>query len=186
MSERIDQVTAELQKTADDARSTFGSLSKEQLNWKPAEKSWSVAQCFDHLITTHSLYFPLFERLAAGDVKQTSWESYSPLSGFFGRFLVRSLRPKNEKKYKTTAKAQPSTSDIDADIIERYCEHQIQLIGHLRRLPTEIDPAKTIVTSPLAGFVTYSLDDCFTILAVHGPRHFNQAKRAMETAGFPA
>ncbi|HTH38149.1 MAG TPA: DinB family protein, partial [Pyrinomonadaceae bacterium] len=68
MSGRIDQVTAELQKTADDARSTFGSLSVEQLNWKPAEKSWSIAQCFDHLITTHSLYFPLFERMAMGGV----------------------------------------------------------------------------------------------------------------------
>ena len=185
MGERIEQVTAELQKSADDAQSTFGSLSKVQLNWKPSEKSWSIAQCFDHLITTHTLYFPLFEKLANGNVKQTSWENYSPLSGFFGRFLIKSLRPENVKKMKTTAKAYPSASEIDGDIIERYNEHQNQLIEHLRKLPADIDPAKTIVTSPLAGFVTYSLDDCYTILAVHGPRHFNQAKRVMESEGFP-
>jgi hypothetical protein len=59
------------------------------------------------------------------------------------------------------------------------------MIEHLRKLPPDLDPAKTIVTSPLMGLVTYSLDDCYTILAVHGPRHFNQAKRVMETDGFP-
>ena len=185
MKNDVSKVCSDLQQVADDARSTFGSLSVEQLNWKPAEKSWSIAQCFDHLITTHSLYFPLFERLAADEAKATSWESYSPLSGFFGRFLIKSLRPENEKKYKTTTKAYPSASEISGDIIERYCEHQAQLIEHLRKLPPDIDPAKTIVTSPLMGLVTYSLDDCYTILAVHGPRHFNQAKRVMETGGFP-
>ena len=185
MNGRLDQITSELQKSADDAKATFGSLSAGQLNWKPAEKSWSIAQCFDHLITTHTLYFPLFEKLANGNVKQASWESYSPLSGFFGRFLIRSLRPENVKKMKTTARAQPSTSKIDGDIIERYGKHQAQLIEHLRKLPPDIDPAKTIVTSPLMGLVTYSLDDCYTILAVHGPRHFNQAKRVMENEGFP-
>src|SRR5688572_20924126 len=105
MRDRIEQVTSELQKTANDAKETFGSLSVEQLNWKPAEKSWSIAQCFDHLITTHSLYFPLFEKLSKGNGEQTFWESYSPLSGFFGRFLIKSLRPENQKKMKTTKKA---------------------------------------------------------------------------------
>jgi hypothetical protein len=181
----VSKVCSELRQVADDARSTYGSLSAEQLNWKPAEKSWSIAQCFDHLITTHSLYFPLFERLAAGEVKTNFLENYSPLSGFFGRFLIKSMRPENEKKMKTTAKARPSASEIGGDIIERYGDHQAQMIEHLRKLPPDIDPAKTFVTSPLMGLVTYSLDDCYTILAVHGPRHFNQAKRVMEMDGFP-
>ena len=185
MKNDVSKVCSDLQKVADDARSTFGSLLAAQLNWKPAEKKWSIAQCFDHLVTTHSLYFPLFERLAAGDEKSTFWESYSPLSGFFGSYLIKSLRPENVKKIKTTAKAQPSASEIGGDIIDRYADHQGQMIEHLRKLPPDIDAAKTIVTSPLAGFVTYSLDDCYTILAVHGPRHFNQAKRVMETSGFP-
>jgi hypothetical protein len=89
----VSKVCSELRQVADDARATFGSLSAAQLNWKPAEKSWSIAQCFDHLITTHSLYFPLFEKLANGNLKQSAWERYSPLSGFFGRYLIKSLRP---------------------------------------------------------------------------------------------
>ena len=67
MSERVDAVTNELQQTAGNVRSSFGSLTRAQLNWRPAEKSWSVAQCLDHLIKTHSLYFPLFEEMASGE-----------------------------------------------------------------------------------------------------------------------
>lgn len=184
MSERIDDVSFKLNQVADDAHAVFGSFSVTQLNWKPAPKSWSVAHCFDHLITTHSLYFPEFERLAAGNVKMSFWERSSPLSGFFGRFLIKGLDPKNLKPMKTTAKAFPSESEIGGDIIERFCLHQRQMIDHLQKLPTEIDPSKMIITSPLLS-ITYSLDDCFTVLVVHCQRHFNQAKRVTESEGFP-
>jgi len=185
MGRDISNLCSDLKRQGEDAKAAFGSLSAEQLNWKPAAKSWSIAQCFDHLITTHSLYFPLFEKMANGDAKQTFWESYSPLSGFFGRFLIKSLRPENAKPMKTTAKAFPSSSEIGGDIIDRYVDHQNQMIEALKKLPADIDPKKTIVTSPLMGLVTYSLDDCYEILAVHGPRHFNQAKRVMENEAFP-
>jgi len=142
MANDFSAICSELKTTADDAKATFGSLSAEQLNWKPSPKSWSIAQCFDHLITTHSLYFPLFERLASGNTKQTFWESYSPLSGFFGRYLIQSLRPENVKPIKTTSKAQPSSSEIGGDIIERYREHQSQMIDAIRRIPANLDLSK--------------------------------------------
>ena len=185
MDDRRKRVTEALRLVADDAKATFGSLSAGQLNWKPAPKSWSIAQCFDHLITTHSLYFPLFEKLTNGNASQTFWESYSPFSGFFGRFLIKSLRPENVKPMKTTSKAMPSSSEIGGDVIDRYVDNQNQLVEAIRKLPADIDSKKTIITSPLMGLVTYSLEDCYEIIAVHGPRHFNQAKRVMENDQFP-
>src|ERR1041385_6403765 len=104
MSERVDKIIYELQKTADEASEFFNSFSIDQLNWKPTEKSWSIAQCFDHLITTHNLYFPLFERMEKGDMRRATWEKYSPLSGFFGRFVIKSLDPANQKRMKTTSR----------------------------------------------------------------------------------
>ena len=185
MARDISNLCADLKRQGADAQATFGSLSAAQLNWKPAPKSWSIAQCFDHLITTHSLYFPLFEKLAKRDTKQTFWETFSPLSGFFGRFLIKSLRPENVKPMKTTSRAFPSSSGIGGDIIDRYVVHQDQLVEAIEKVPAAVDPQKTIVTSPLMGLVTYSLDDCYEIIAVHGPRHFNQAKRVMGRDGFP-
>ena len=174
-----------MSKLAAEAKEHFGGLSGQQLNWNPVENSWSVGQCFDHLITTHSLYFPLFQQLEKGNIRPSFWKRHSPLSGFFGRILIRSLRPENEKKMKTTAKAQPSGSEIDGRIVEHFCKHQAQLIDHLRKIPADIDAAKTVIASPLLRLVTYSLNDCFTILIVHGQRHFGQARRVMETEGFP-
>ena len=185
MDRDISGLCSDLKRQGDDAKATFGSLSPEQLNWKPAPKSWSIAQCFDHVITTHTLYFPLFEKLAKGGVKQTFWERYSPFSGFFGRFLIKSLRPENVKPMKTTSKAQPSASEIGGDIIDRYVQNQNRLIEAISNIPARVDPAKTIITSPLMGLVTYTLDDCYEIIAVHGPRHLNQAKRVMENDQFP-
>lgn len=185
MDERVRDVTLELADVAAAATTRCGELSAAQLNWKPAPNRWSIAQCFDHLITTHSLYLPLLRALQAGRHRSSFWERHSPLSGFFGRFLINALRPDNLKPMKTTSKAAPSTSEIDGRIIERYRAHQDELIRALCDIPAELDPRTTIITSPLLGLITYSLDDCFTILVVHSQRHLGQATRVTETAGFP-
>jgi hypothetical protein len=186
MENRIRSLTSDLTAISDDASRRFGGLSGAQLNWKPSPTSWSVAQCFDHLITTHNLYVPVLHRLRSGNAPASFWERHSPLSGFFGRFLIKSLDPDNQKKMKAPSKAAPSASAIDAGIIERYRAHVSEIIDCLNALPPGIDPATTIITSPLASVVTYSLDDSFTILVVHGRRHFGQAERVTQTEGFPA
>jgi uncharacterized damage-inducible protein DinB len=43
----------------------FQTLSEEQFNWKPNTKSWSIAQCLDHLIVSNEKYFPVFEAVFA-------------------------------------------------------------------------------------------------------------------------
>lgn len=185
MATQIDSATNDLALVADDAKTTFGSLSAEQLNWKPSENKWSVAQCFDHLIVTHSLYFGECEKVSTSGYRPTFWQKVSPLSGFFGRFLIKRLDPKNTKKMKTMGKAVPSASVIGGDIIERFVEHQRQMIVTVQKFPVELDLEKTIVTSPLLGFVTYSLADTLTFLPMHCRRHFDQAQRVVDSEGFP-
>ncbi|HMQ05411.1 MAG TPA: DinB family protein [Pyrinomonadaceae bacterium] len=186
MDTSIDKTCSDLAAVANAATEAFGNLSAEQLNWKPSEKQWSIAQCFDHLITTHSLYAKDLDRLASGDTKMSFWERYSPLSGFFGRFLIKGLDPKNTKKMTTTAKASPAKSEIGVDIIERFSAHQDDLAEQIRRASEKVDPEKQIVTSPLLWIVTYSLADALTFIPMHCERHFDQAKRVMANEGFPA
>jgi len=49
-----------------DAKSTFGRLTPTQLNWKPSAERWSVAQCFDHLLTSNKGYLPIIDSILAG------------------------------------------------------------------------------------------------------------------------
>lgn len=184
MNNRIDGLTNELEQVTRGTRAAFGSLSHDQLNWKPIAGGWSIAQCLHHLITINSLYFPLLASMRAGPHKPTFWERYSPLSGLFGKLLIKTLSPEYRRKMKTSPKAEPSTSEIDG-ILDRFAQHQLELIERLRRIPHGVDRQRTIVTSPLLRWVTYSLDDCLTVLVVHEKRHFLQAKRVMEAEGFP-
>ena len=51
---------------AADAKSAFGNLNPSQINWKPSPERWSVAQCFDHLLTSNRGYLPIFDSVLAG------------------------------------------------------------------------------------------------------------------------
>lgn len=184
MLDRIATVCREIDAIANDASAAFGKLGRDQLNWKINGRTWSIAQCFDHLITVNTLYFPLFERMRQNGIELTWLERYSPLSGFFGRYLIRTLSPEYKKKSKTSRKGFPSASDLDGEIISRFSEHQKHLSEKINAISREIDLAKQIITSPLMGFVTYSLGDALTILTVHERRHLDQARRVMETEGF--
>src|ERR1044071_9807720 len=116
MDDRFTNICADIEKVAKDATATFGHLGRDQLNWKQSSKIWSIAQCFDHLITINSLYFPIFEKMRSDGVANSFWEKYSPLSGIFGRYLIKVLSPEYPKKIKTTKKAFPSASDLGGDI----------------------------------------------------------------------
>jgi hypothetical protein len=59
------------------------------------------------------------------------------------------------------------------------------MIEHLEKIPATIDPVRTIITSPLLGLITYSLDDCYTMLVVHCQRHLDQAKCVTQSEAFP-
>ena len=174
---------AEIEKIAEDSLETFGKLSAEQINWKPRADAWSVGQCFEHLIKSNEAFDPQFQGLLSGNRKQTFWESYSPLTGFFGNFLLKALK-NDAKKVKAPSQSIVPPSEIEADIIERFVAHQKEFGEKIKSLDG-VDLEKTVVTSPFMKLMTYRLDTAFEIAIEHEKRHFRQAKRVMETEGFP-
>jgi hypothetical protein len=169
---------------ADEARETFGGLSAAQLNWKPGAGEWSVAQCFDHLIVTNESFFPLLEKIASGEHRGGLWERLSPFSGFFGRMVLKSVASKGGRKFKAPAKLLPSSSEVDGRVIERFAEHQGELANRILATK-DLDLGRIVVTSPVSGFVTYSLLDAYRVVVAHERRHFEQARRVKESEAFP-
>jgi hypothetical protein len=45
---------------------------------------------------------------------------------------------------------------------------------------------RTIISSPVASVVTYSVLDAFRIIVVHEQRHFQQAQRVTQEQNFPS
>jgi DinB superfamily len=180
----LPQIYDEAEAVACDAKTFFGHLNSEQLNWKPAPDSWSVAQCLDHLISGNREYYPAFDRILKGEHRKTLLHGIPFLPALFGRVLIKAVSPDSQRKHKAPGAARPSSSAIDPQIVERFIAHQRETLAMMRSLEGR-GPAGIIITSPFAGVVVYSLLDAFRVVVAHERRHFAQARRVMETDGFP-
>ena len=183
MDKRIETIASEMSRTADDVRVTFGGMTNEQLNWKPAENSWSVAQCLDHIIKTNNEFDHEFEKLKAGTRKNSFWENYSPYSNWFGRFLIKAVT-NDSKKVKAPSPRIVPPSEISDDIVERFVAEVNDANAKVAACEG-VDREKVVVTSPFLAVFTYKLDDALTVLIEHTKRHVRQAKRVTQTDGFP-
>lgn len=178
------QIFEEAEAIAGDARTLFGDLNEQQLNWKPDATSWSVAQCLDHLISSNREFFPVFDRILKGEHRTALLHRVPVLPGILGRLMVKALSPDSYQKFKAPDTSRPSSSSIDSRIVERFIDCQRETLAIMRRL-AEFDPAKIIITSPFASVVVYSLLDAFRLIVAHQRRHFAQAQRVMAGDGFP-
>ena len=166
-------------------RAEFGALRTDQLNWKPAADTWSVGQCFDHLLTSNSEYFPIFDRVLQGQSKtNTFWERLPGLPRFWGQMLIKSVSPDAARKQKAPKIFAPTTSAVDAGIIPRFIDQQERVISYLNTI-TAVDADRIIITSPVARVITYSLLDACRVIVAHEQRHMLQARRVTQLPEFP-
>ena len=174
----LDQISAEV-------RSHFGSLSSEQLNWKPSVDRWGIAQCLDHLITGNKSFFPILESIVNGQKKTVFMERLPLLPSVWGGLLIKSLNPKNTRKMKAPPKFQPAASELSASIVEQFVDQQTEFGGWMEKT-SEMDLERIIITSPALKLITYSVMDGYRFLVLHEQRHFQQAQRVMAEVNFPA
>ncbi|MEJ7711994.1 MAG: DinB family protein [Pyrinomonadaceae bacterium] len=71
-----------------------------------------------------------------------------------------------------------------ANIVERFAEHQRELISLVRSI-ADADLRRTVITSPASRFVIYNLLDSYEIILVHEKRHIEQAQRLRAASNFP-
>jgi hypothetical protein len=177
-------VRSGLDSIAREAQAMFGGCDARQLNWRPDAARWSIAQCFDHLLTANRLMFHAAEDALDDAVPRTVWQRLPVLPGIVGRMLVRSQAPGAARKFNAPSSAQPATSDIAADIIQRFIEQHRNAVARVRALD-ERDAARAIMTSPFIRVVTYSVLDGWRLVLAHDRRHFEQARGVTLSPEFP-
>jgi hypothetical protein len=178
-------VGAEFSAIAHDTRSVFGLLDAQQLNWRPDATSWSVAQCFDHLLNTNREMFQAVDAAMDGSRPPTVWQRLPVLPRVFGLMLIKSQMPEAKRKFTAPRKAEPASSAIDPRIIERFVAYQHEAAARVRSLDGR-DVARIIMVSPFASFITYSVLDGCRLIVTHERRHFEQARRVTQEPGFPS
>jgi len=176
-------VITEANSIAAETKSTFGRLTPTQLNWKPSPERWSVAQCFEHLLTSNKGFFPRIDGVLAG-IKPTFWQRMPVVPGLAGRLLIKSLDPKSTRKIRAPKKFQPAQSDISPSVLDDFVDQQAKIVEKMKATE-HLDLEKIIITSPVAAAITYSMMDAYRVIVVHERRHFEQARRVTEEAAFP-
>jgi hypothetical protein len=177
-------IAEEFSTIARDVPTVFGRYSATQLNWQPHPASWSVAQCFDHLLKADHEMFQAIDRALDRQSTPTVWQRLPLWPRLFGWMLVTSQAPGGKQKFKAPENARPATSDVAPQVLERFAACQHAGIARLHALGAA--DARRIMMSPFATWITYSVLDGYRLIAAHQRRHFEQAKRVTEAPGFPA
>lgn len=169
---------------AADAESTFGRLDARHLNWRPDITGWSVAQCFDHLLAANRLMRRSAEDALDPATARTVWQRLPFIPGALGRMMIRSQAPGTARKFTAPGAAQPASSAVDADVIQRFVVQHRDMRMWLDRVE-EPQAASVVMTSPFIRIVTYSVLDGLRLMLAHDRRHFEQALRVMALPDFP-
>ncbi|MEL6636443.1 MAG: DinB family protein [Bacteroidota bacterium] len=171
----LDQITR-------DFREAFATLRVDELNWRPAANSWSIAQHLDHLVRINRTYFPILDQLHAGTYQVPFYGKWGWYHRMMGHFILQSVKPESKKKIRTFPIWEPRQSQIAGDIVERFAAHQEELKERMAAA-RELVERGALVASPANRAIVYSLGTAFEIIVEHEKRHLLHA-RAVK-AGLP-
>lgn len=180
----MSEIISNLKAVSEDARKTFGGLSAAQLNWKPNAKSWSVGQCFEHLIVTNKLYFPNIQKVIDGKHQNNFYSKIPFAVDLIAALMRNSLNPDQKRKMKTFKIFEPAASSVSSTIIEDFIENQQKLI-EMAEAVKHLEIHQIKISEPVGAALNLRLSDAFDILAMHEKRHFKQAERVLKMENFP-
>ena len=172
------QWTSQLDQITNTVKSEFGDLSSEDLNKKPSPQQWSIAQNIDHLIVINETYYSIFKQLHEGTFQLPFMGKLGFYVKWMGNFILKAVEPTRMKKIRTQSIWEPSSSTIDADIIQKFVAHQEQLIKHIQSCSNFVD-AGVVIYSPASKAILYTLEQAFNIIVTHEKRHLNQAREVL-------
>jgi uncharacterized damage-inducible protein DinB len=165
---QIDAITADFQ-------NAFSALDAAQLNWKPNAQTWSIAQIIHHLIVINTTYFPVFTALRQEAYRTPFIGKIGFMVKFMGKMLLDAVEPGQKRKMKTFPIWEPAASDIDADLLKRFEQHQSELKNWIDEMADYLDKG-TVISSPANKYIVYKLETALDIIVTHERRHLGQAK----------
>lgn len=161
-------------------------LSRNQLNWKPDPRSWSVAECLDHVMVTNKSYFKRFDQVKNHAI-QTSFLGKIPgWANFCSNAILKTVDPKSKGKTKTPKAFKPERSDYPIHIVDQYLDVHHELVAYLNELDGFEAHEQIVFASPISNLFQLRLDKVIEILWKHSVRHLHQARRVIANNDFPS
>lgn len=184
LPEDLLEVRFQLAASDREAQALLRDLNEEQLNWRPGERSWSIAQCLDHLNVSNRVYLaPMLDAIEQARRKGSARKG--PIApGFFGRWFVRTLEPPPRRRLPAPRKIVPAVRKLRFELIEEWRRTQAELDAVLNAA-AGIDLNEARFVNPIFSLIRFSVGTGFQVMAAHERRHLWQAARIREREGFP-
>jgi hypothetical protein len=184
LAPEIDEFRNQFEQLSAEADALTGPLSDEQFTWRPASDAWSIAECLEHLNATARLYLPALDEGIADAIRRGVYGEGPFKYNWFGRLSVRFSDPPVRMRMKAPENVRPAAGRARREILAAFRAYQVQYIDRLRQA-NGVDLARARVRVPSGGWIRIPLGSGFALMAAHERRHLWQAKRVMESEGFP-
>ena len=166
-----------------DVPGIVAGLSDVQLNWRPAQDRWSIAECLEHLNVSADLFLGAIDRrLEQG--RASGMLSPGPFAyGAFERWWVRNAEPPPRRRFRAPSKLRPPATQLNGDVVRRFLERQ-DAVGERLRRADGLDLRRIRVRTVLPLF-TMTLGQTFALVLAHERRHVWQARQVRNDPAFP-
>ena len=206
MTERIGDTTAEATRVkpvvgyqADPALANFAAamdgvegeftrlvhtLTDQQVNWRPSDGRWSIAECVAHLAASARAYVGPIDLAVERGFSRGLLGGREFHPGRIGRWLVAQMEPPPRRRLSAPRKIAPQRFESVATLSRAYEDAHRDLIAATRRAEG-LDLARVKLSSPIMPLLRLSLGTWLLFLAAHERRHLWQARQVRQEPAFP-
>jgi len=170
MLDQIEAIKAE-------GRAVTAGLTDDQLNWHPAEGSWSILDCLQHLNVGVTKTLPAFDRSIAAGRAQGKTSNGPFRYGWFARMVARSMEPPPKWRMRAPKliRVAPATGRRSAEVLPEFARVRDQLAERVRQADG-LDLAHVRLISPVNRLLRVPLGCYFDFILAHDRRHLWQAR----------
>jgi hypothetical protein len=182
LQQRLDELDA----TDRAADVLVAGLSENQLHWQPnGGKSWSIAQCLEHLATANSIYARPIRSAIDSARKRGLTRTRASRSSFLGEWFVRSLDVPVRRRLRAPSNTRPS-SGLPRDRVLGMYHEMNQFARQLIVDAAGIDVNRATFQTPFFRFSRVRVATGLRVIVAHNRRHLWQAEQVKKHPQFPA
>lgn len=159
----------------------FLRLTDDQLNFKPDPGRWSIAEIFEHLNITHSLYIrSILSRITRAPDMKVRADKYN--SGWLGEWVYEKIMPRADGSVFKMPALKSYRADgrvLDGmEVLQRFLQ-QCDAIDDIVRHVSTKNLERIKIPFSFSRLVRLQLGDNLRYLIAHNERHLLQAHRVM-------
>lgn len=180
----VREIVGALEQVTRDVRHLVAPLCDAQLNWRPSDERWSIAECVAHLVASGNVYVgPIARAIERGMARQVyGGADFTPTR--IGRWFIAEMEPPPRRRLPTLRRLVPRGLWHRDQLLADFEAMQRSLI-HRAIAANGLDLGRIRMRSPLVPVVRLPLGTWFAFLAAHERRHLWQARQVREEEGFP-